>query len=315
MSDLVSDMSNKITSVGVFQVLKDSFKGFSSDKVPKLGASLAFCTVFSFAPLLIVVIYICSLFYGREAIEGAVYLQLVGFVGQDTALQLQQIIKNAAISGSGSLAFILGVIVLLIGATSIFSEVQDSINSIWCLKAKPRLGFKLFIRSRLLSFGILGSLGFLLLVSLAVSAVIEAIGHRLQYYLPHITIVVVHIINWITSLGISTILFAVIFKVLPDASIKWKDVWAGSFTTAVLFNLGKYLISFYISKAHVGTTYGIAGSLVILLVWVYYASLILYFGAEFTKAWAIKYRQGISASPYAVVLEKAQVEHRSHKIK
>jgi len=308
-------VSSRITFIGIWRVFKESLSGFSSDKVAKLAASLAYCTVFSFAPLLIVIIYVCSLFYGREAIEGAVYRQLQGFVGPESAEQLQQIIKNAAISGSGTLAIIIGVITLIIGATSIFTEVQDSINSIWCLKAKPKMGFKLFLRNRLMSFGMLASLGFMLLVSLAVSAVVDVIGRRLQYYLPDVTLVIIYIINLLLSIGISTLLFAVIFKVLPDATVKWKDVWAGSLTTSILFNVGKYLISFYISKANIGSTYGAAGSLAVLLIWIYYSSLILYFGAEFTKAWAVKFRQGISASPYAVVISKNEVEHRSQKVK
>jgi membrane protein len=308
-------MSNKVTPIGIWKIFKESYKGFMNDKVLKLSASLAYFTVFSFGPLVIVIIYLCSLFYGREAIEGAVYVHLQGFVGTESAVQMQQIVKNAAISSSGTVAIIFGVVMLILGATSIFGEVQDSINSIWCLKAKPNLGLKLFIKNRLISFGMLASLGFLLMVSLVISAIIDVLGKEIQQYMPHITVFVIYIINLILLLGISTILFAIIFKVLPDATVKWKDVWAGSITTAVLFNLGKYLISFYINKANVGSTYGTAGSFVIFLIWIYFSSLILYFGAEFTKAWAIKYRQGISASPYAIVIGKEEVERRSHKIK
>ena len=291
-------MTKKKTLKGIWFVLKDAFKGFSANKVPKLSASLAYCTVFSFGPLLIVLIYACSFFYGREAIEGNIYYQIKNFVGADTAAQLQQIIKNAAISGSGTLAIITGIVTLLIGATSIFGEIQDSI-----------------IKNRLLSFGMLGSLGFLLLVSLAMTTIIEGVGHRLQHYLPHITVVVLYLINLFMTAGLTVLLFAIIFKVLPDAEVKWKDVWAGALAAGLLFLGGKFLISFYISKSHVGTTYGTAGSLVVLLLWIYYSSLILYFGAEFTKAWAVKYRQGIKASPYAVVIEKTEKEQKTDKIK
>jgi membrane protein len=309
------NMSNKITPIGIWRVFKESFKGFSSNKVLKLSASLAYFTVFSFGPLIIVLVYLCSFFYGRQAIEGAIFKQLQGFLGSSSAQQLQEIIKNAAVSGTGTVAIIFGVVMLVIGATSIFGEVQDSINMIWCLKAKPKAGFKLFIRNRLVSFGMLASLGFLLLVSLAVSAIIDVLGREIRSYMPQVTVVVIYIINLILLLGISTLLFAIIFKVLPDATVKWKDVWAGAIATSVLFNLGKYLISFYISKANIGTTYGTAGSLVVFLIWIYFSSVILYFGAEFTRAWAIKYRQGISASPYAVVIGKEEVEHHSRKIK
>jgi membrane protein len=228
---------------------------------------------------------------------------------------LQDIIKNAAISGSGTIAIIIGVATLIFGATSIFAEVQDSINGIWGLKAKPKMGIRLFIRNRLLSFGILGSLGFLLLASLAVSAIVDGIGHRLQQMMPGITVVVMYIINVVISLGITTVLFAVIYKVLPDALIKWKDVWPGAIATALLFMIGKFLISIYISKSKVGSTYGAAGSIVVLLVWIYYSAFILYFGAEFTKHWALKFTQAIKPSQYAVVVEKEEVEKRSRLVR
>jgi membrane protein len=285
------------------QAFKESFKGFSEDKVPKLSASLAYYTVFSLGPLLIVIIFLCSIFFGREAIEGSIYSQMTGFVGPEAAKQMQDIVKNAAISDKGTMAAIIGVITLLIGATSVFGEIQDSINGIWGLKPKPKAGFMKLIKNRLLSFGIIGSLGFLLLVSLAVTAVVEGLNDRLKDVFPGVTVVVFYIINLLITLGVVTLLFAVIFKVLPDAKLKWKDVWAGSTVTALLFMLGKFAISFYISKSDIGSTYGTAGSLVVLLVWIYYSSIILYFGAEFTKAWVVKYGSKIQPTEYAV-LEK-----------
>jgi membrane protein len=301
-------MKIKITPKGLWQVLKDSFSGFSEDKVTKLSASLAYYTVFSLGPMLIVIIFLCSIFLGREAIEGTIYNQIKGFVGADAAAQVQDIIKSASIGGKGKVAAIIGVITLLIGATTVFAEIQDSINSIWGLKAKPKLGIMKLIKTRLLSFGVIGSLGFLLLVSLAATALVEGIGDRLKDMFPDITVVVFYIINLILTLTVVTLLFAVIFKVLPDAKIKWKDVWAGSIATALLFIIGKFAISFYISKSDVGSTYGTAGSLVVLLVWIYYSSIILYFGAEFTKAYAVKYATAIQPNEYAVVTKKVEVE-------
>lgn len=293
---------------GIGELLKESFRGFSEYKVPKLSASLAYYTVFSLGPLLIVIIFLTSIFLGREAVEGSIYAQIQGFVGDDAAKQIQDIIKNASITGKGTVAAIIGIVTLLIGATSVFGEIQDSVNDIWGLKPKPKQGWLKLIKNRLLSFGIIGSLGFLLLVSLAITAVVEALGKRLEAAFPNVTVVVFYITNLVLTLGVTTLLFAVIFKVLPDARIKWKDVWAGAISTSILFMIGKFAISFYISKSDVGSTYGAAGSLVILLVWIYYSSIILYFGAVFTKAYAKKYGSSIKPNEYAVTTKKVEVE-------
>jgi membrane protein len=259
-------------------------------------------------PLLIVVISLSGIFVGREAVEGKIYEQLSGFLGADAASQLQDIIKNAAISGKSKMAAIIGGIVLLFGATAIFSEIQDSINSIWGVKPKPKKGWIQFLRNRVLSFSLIVALGFLLLVSLAVNTLIDGFNSRLQFWFPDISIVLFYIFNILLTASIVTLIFAVIFKVLPDANIRWKDVTAGAFTSALLFMLGKMAISFYISKSHVGTTFGAAEALVVLLVWVYFSAIILYFGAEFTKAWSVKYGLPIEPNEYAVTTKIVEVQ-------
>jgi membrane protein len=291
-----------------WQILKDTVQGFSDDKVLKLSASLAYYTVFSMGPLLVVIISFCGIFLKREAIEGRIYKILNDFVGSDTAHQLQEIIRNAAIDNKGTIAAVIGIITLFIGATSVFAEIQDSINSIWGLKPKPKIGWLKMLKNRFLSFSIVVSLGFLLLVSLTVTAVIEGINARLQAAYPDIAVIVFYIINIVMTLGISMLIFAVIFKVLPDAKIKWRDVFAGSIATAILFLLGKFLISLYISQTKIGSTYGAAGSLVVLLVWIYYSSVILYVGAEFTKAYAVMYGSAIKPSSYAVTTKQVEIE-------
>lgn len=301
-------MKQKMSFKGVWELVKDTFTGFSDDKITKLSGSLAYFTVFSMGPLLVVIISFCGIFLSREAIEGKVYSVLVSFVGSDTASQLQEIIRNASIGDKSVIAAIVGVIILLIGATSVFAEIQDSINIIWGVKPKPKKGWLKYLTNRFLSFSVIVSLGFLLLVSLALSAVIEMISGRLQSYFPEITIVVFYIINLILTVGISTLIFGTIFKVLPDAKIKWKDVFAGAVVTAVLFLIGKFAISLYISQAKVGSTYGAAGSLVILLVWVYYSSIILYLGAEFTKAYAVRFGDEIHPNDYAVTTRQVEIE-------
>lgn len=298
----------KITLKGIWKVLKNCFKGFSEDKITKSSASLAYYTVFSMGPLLIVIVFLASIFFGREAVEGSIYGQIQSFVGKDTAIQLQEIIKNAAISGEGNIAAIIGVITLLIGATSIFADMQDSINSIWGLKANPKEGWLKLVKNRLLSFGVIASLGFLLLVSLGISTLMESFNNSLQARFPGVAVTVLYIVNLLITFGVITALFSIIFKVLPDAKIRLKDVLPGAITTAVLFMIGKIAISFYISKSNVGSAYGAAGFLVVLLVWIYYSSIILYFGAEFTKAFAMEYGNAIHPDSYAVVSKKVEVD-------
>lgn len=307
-------MQQKISLRGLWQVLKGAFKGVGEDKITKLSGSLAYYTVFSMGPLLLVIISLCSIILGREAIEGQIYTQLESFVGSDTAAQLQQIIRNASLQGKSTLAAILGGIILLIGATTVFAEIQDSINMIWGLKPKPKRGWLKMLQNRLLSFSVIISLGFLLLVSLAISGIIDAFSRRLAEAYPDVTVIVFYIINILLTFFITTVIFGVIFKVLPDAQIKWKDVRAGAITTAVLFMLGKFAISFYIGKSNIGSTYGTAGSLVVLLLWVYYSSIILYFGAEFTKAYAVQYGEPIHPNSYAVTTKQVEVETGSASV-
>ncbi len=304
----------KITPKGIWKVLKNCFRGFTNNKVPKLSASLAYYTVFSLGPLLIVILYLCGIFFGRDAVEGSIYGQMSHFVGSEAALQIQEIIKNASLSGESTFAATIGVITLLIGATTVFAEIQDSINIIWGLKRKATAGWKVLVKTRLLSFGVIGSLGFLLLVSLGVNAIVESISGRLVKQFPGIAVPAFYIINLLITIAVVTTLFAVVFKVLPDAKIKWRDVWAGAIATAILFMLGKFAITFYISKSNIGSTYGAAGSLVVLLVWVYYSSFILYFGAEFTKSWAVQYGSEIRPNHYTVFAKTIQVEDENKSL-
>ncbi|HEX6332962.1 MAG TPA: YihY/virulence factor BrkB family protein [Flavisolibacter sp.] len=297
----------KIRLRKVWDSLKDAFRGFSDDKVTKLSASLAYYTVFSLGPLLIVIIFLSGLFLGAEAVQGSIYAQLESFIGHSAAEQIQTIIKNASVSGKGGIAAVIGIITLLIGATTVFGELQDSMNAIWGVKARPKAGFMKIISTRLLSFGMIASLGFLLLVSLAVTAVVEAMGRRLQEVLPDAAVVVGYMINLVLTIVETTILFAGIFKVLPDIRIKWKNVWPGAIATSLLFLVGKFGISLYLAKSEIGDTYGAAGSLVILLLWIYYSAIILYFGAEFTRAYAVNNGVRIVPNKYAELEEKPTV--------
>jgi membrane protein len=295
----------KVLSIkSIWGLLKDSFEGFSDDKVPKLSGSLAYCTIFSLAPMLLVVIFLAGLFLGREAVQGSLQSQIQQFVGEDAAQQLQLIIKNASVGKHGIVPAVIGIVTLLIGATAVFAEIQDSINSIWHLKLKPKQSWLILLKNRLLSFGIIASIGFLLLISLAASALIEGLGERLGKILPNISVVFFYLVSQVITLLIATFLFSLIFKILPAAKINWKYIWPGALVTAILFMAGRFGISFYINKSDFGSTYGAAGSLIVLLVWVYYSSLILYFGAEFTKAYTIKRGAVIQPKEFAISTDR-----------
>lgn len=283
---------------GIWVLLKDSFEGFSDDKLPKLGGSLAYFTLFSLGPMLLVLIFLAGLFLGRSAVEGSLYNQMAQLVGADAAGQLQQIIRSASSSKGGVAAAVVGGATLLIGATSMFTEIQDSINTIWRLQIKPRQWLQLLI-SRLLSFGVIATMGLLFLVSLAASAIVEGLGQKLSVYIPGIGVLLIYIGSQALTLLLAMVLFAFIFKFLPAARLQWRDVWPGALATALLFMIGRFAISFYITHSDFGSTYGAAGSLVVLLVWVYYSSLILYFGAEFTKAYINRFRSGIRPKSFA----------------
>lgn len=307
-------MRKKITFKGIWEILKSSIKGFIEHKITRMSGALAYYTVFSMAPLLVLIISLCAMFLDREAIEGQVYTQLVSFMGSDTARQLQEIIKNAAIGGKDKIALIISVVTLLIGATTVFAEIQDSINDIWGLKPKPKRGWLKIIKNRFLSFSVIISLVFILLVSLVVTTLLDGLNERLLNLFPDVTVIVFYILNQVFTLIVVSIIFAVIFKVLPDANIKWRDVLSGSMVTALLFMIGKFAISFYINTSDVGSTFGTAGSLVVLLLWTYYSSIILYFGAEFTKAFAVRYGSEIYPSEYAVTTKQIEIETEGQSV-
>ena len=305
-------MKKKLSIKGAWQLLKESIYGFNENHVFKLSGSLAYFTIFSIGPMLIVIIFFADLFYGREAVEGTIYGEIKSFVGPEVAVQIQEIIKNATISGRSTVTAIIGFITLLIGTTTVFAEIQDSINFIWNLKTKPEKGWIKIILNRLLSFSIVVGLAFLLLVSLIINGIMEAFGDHLATVFPNMAITVLYVVNLILTFIVITLLFAIIYKVLPDAKIKWKDVIVGAIVTALLFMLGKFGITYYIGSSNIESTYGAAGSLIILLLWVYYSAIILYFGAEFTKAYAVHFGTRIYPSSYAVWIKHVDIEE-DHK--
>ena len=300
----------KILLQGTWSILKKSFSDFIDNKVLKLSAALAFYTLFSFPAMLIIIISISNIFYGRAAIEGTLYNQISDFIGTDAALQIQQTIRAAATSVDSKFATIVGGITLLFGATSVFNEIQDSINQIWKLKAKPKKGkgFLKMVFNRVLSFSIVVSLGFILLVSLLINGLMDALINQLSNTFPQFTFVLIYGFNVLLTFAVTSLLFGMIFKILPDAEIKWKHVRAGAFTTATFFMLGKFLIGYYLGHSQLSSSYGAAGSVIVLLLWVYYSAMILYFGAVFTHVYAAHSGSRIYPNNYAVWVQEIEVE-------
>lgn len=292
----------------VLSLFKNAGTGFIDDNAFKLSAALSYYTVFALGPLLIIVISLAGIFWGREAVQGRIYFQLNGLIGSQAAIQIQEIIKNIQQTQASTTGAIIGTAILVIGATGVFTEMQDSINYIWSVRAKPKKSWLKFLANRLLSFSLIVGLGFLLLVSLVVNALLDIMSDKLYEKFPSFTIDLFQLINSSIILIVITGLFAVIFKVLPDAVISWKDAMIGAIVTAVLFLIGKFLISYYLGKANLGLTYGTAASIVILLSWVYYSALILYFGAEFTKMYALQAGEGIRPKQTAVFIIKRETK-------
>jgi membrane protein len=290
------------------QILKHTAYAFNEDNAFKLSASLSYYTVFAMGPLLIIVLSLAGMIYGKDAARGQLYKDLNGLVEPEVALQIQQIIANAMHTHATTIGAIIGFIILFIGATGVFTEIQGSINFIWSVKAKPKKGWLKYLGNRLLSFSLVLGLGFLLLVSLVANTLLTLLSTRLTKLFPHYTVYLFNVINMVVILTVITGLFAVIYKVLPDAIISWKDALIGAAFTALLFLLGKFLIGYYLERINLDITYGTAASIVIILTWVYYSSLILYFGAEFTKVYALHSGEGIRPKQTAVFIIKRETK-------
>lgn len=290
-----------------FNLLKDAGKEFAADNVLKLSASLAYYTVFSMGPLLLVVVSVAGFFFEDKQVMWTVYWQMKDLVGQETADQMISTITNLQDRDAGFFS-IIGIGILLFGATTVFADMQDSINYIWSIKSKPDKGWLKFLKNRLLSFSMVLSIAFLLIVSLFVSSLTEVLSDNLFKSFENDYVVIFMIINFIITFLVITLLFTIIYYFLPDAKIKWGDAAKGAFFTGLLFMLGKYLIGLYISSSEMDNTYGAAASIVILLSWVYYTAIILYFGAEFTKVYAIELGNKIQLGENAVYIEKKEME-------
>ena len=269
-----------------YQLAKQSVSAWIDDYAPSMGAAISYYTVFSIAPLLIIVIAVAGFVWGREAVQGELVGQLTGLIGKEGATGIQALIESANQPTQGLVATVISTLVLIVGATTVFAELQSALDRIWQVPQVPKAsGIWATLRTRLLSLGFILGLGFLMLVSLVSSAGIAALGGWAKGLLPGWA-ALLYVINLVFSVGFTTVLFAMIFKLMPQAQVSWRDVWVGAGVTAVLFEIGKTLISLYIGKSSVTSSFAAAGSLVVLLIWVYYSAQIFLLGAEFTWAYA-----------------------------
>jgi membrane protein len=273
----------------LWYILKCAVEGWWNDNVPRLGASLAYYTLFAMAPILVIAIAIAGFFFGAEAVRGEVVAQMRGLVGETGAQAVQAMLENAAArKGDGQLATIIGLATFFIGSTGAFLELQTALNAIWRVKPKPNAGIREMLFQRLLSFGLVVGVGFVLLVSLVISAGLAALDRYMGHAFPALAVAWTAI-NVLVSLGVVTLLFAMIYQFLPDVKLKLRDVWLGALVTAGLFSVGKNLIGLYLGTSAIGSSYGAAGSVVVLLVWVYYSAQVVLLGAEFTKAYVQRF--------------------------
>jgi membrane protein len=292
-----------------FSLLKQTFQEWLQDKAPQLGAALAYYTVFSLAPLVLVLLAIVGIIF-RDNPAGAwdkITQQMSYFLDQSAVQVVQSIAQKASEPGKGLIATIIGVALALFGASGVFGQLQDALNTIWGVKAKPGGGIWGFLRVRFLSFAMVGGICFLLLVSLVLEGVLKGFSHYVQAALPG-GIVIAMTVYLVFDFAVIVLVFAIIFKFLPDVEIQWRDVWIGAAITAIFFGIGKWALGLYLGSGAAGSAYGAASSLITLLLWVYYSSQILLFGAEFTQVYANRAVRGLKPASYAVRVETKEIE-------
>lgn len=292
----------------IWTLLKETYTDWSEDKAPRLAAALAYYTVFSIAPLLVIIIAIAGLVFGQEAVQGQVVEQIRGLVCETGAEAIQTMIANASQPSSSIIATVLGIATLLFGASGLFGELQDALNTIWEVQPKPDQGILGTIKQRFFSFTMVLGTAFLLLVTLVISTALATLSAYFQNLLPGFE-VIWQIVNQVVGFAISMLIFGLIFKVLPDAKVAWGDVWIGAFVTALLFSIGRFALAQYLGRGSFTSTYGAAASLVVVLLWVYYSAQILFIGAEFTQVYARIYGSKITPAENAVAItEEARAQ-------
>lgn len=292
-------MGVKGSAKNIFSLFKETAKEWSEEDPFRQSAVIAYYAIFSLPALLIIIVQVAGLVFGKEAVQGKVEEQIDSMMGQEAASQVQTMISNAGQMESSTIAIIIGVATLLFGATGVFYQMQQSLNKVWEVEPKPDAGIGKMAMDRATSLGVILAIGFLLLISLVLTTAINVLNDWIQSQLPDFMVVLVFVVNELLSIGIITLLFALIYKVLPDAKVRWQSVWIGALVTAILFTIGKFALGIYFGKADPASAYGAAGSVILILLWVNYSALILIFGAEFTQIYARRHGHQIEPDNHA----------------
>lgn len=294
----------------LLSLLKKTYSEWNDDDPFRMSAVMSYYAIFSLPGLLLIVISVAGFIFGEEAVQGEISNQISSMIGADAAKNVEEMISNVHHNGSSVWATIIGVATLIFGATGVFYQLQQSLNQIWEVQVKKEEGIKKVMLDRVTSFGVILVIGFLLLVSLVLTAALSALSEFIKENLPSYLIYVFYVAEFLVSYGIITLLFATIYKVLPDVTIKWKTVWVGAAVTAALFVIGKFALGIYFGKSDPGSAYGAAGSLILILLWVSYSCLILFFGAEFTQVYAKRYGHDIEPNSHARRTAAYILEHQ-----
>lgn len=301
-------MIKRIKKLTVFQILSDSVKDFTSGESMGLAAGTAFYTIFSLPALLIIILNIGGTFYSESEVKSELLVQVEDLAGTDSRETLEEILKNFSLEDQGVIPNFVAILILAFSATTVFVSLQNAINHIWHIKPKPEKGILKFVINRLLSFSLVASIGFILIISLILDAALVVINHYIKEYLVDLNLNTVAIVHYAITQAVLVVIFALMYKILPDARVRWRDTWMGAIVTMLLFALGKYLIGLYLGNSDIGSAYGAAGSLAILLVWVYYSVVIFLFGAQITYYIAEKVGGNIIPLPQAVKVELREIE-------
>ncbi len=282
-------------------LVKETYKDWVDDEPFDQSAIVAYYSIFSLPALLIIIVTIAGIAFGQKAVQDQISSQIGGMIGPDSAKDIQGMIASSYQQGNSGIALVIGVATLLFGATGVFIALQKALNRIWEVKINPdKSGLKMLIRARAVSFGVVLTIGFLLLISLVITAALTALSGWVEERMPDFFLYIFYVVDFLISISIITLLFAMLFRFLPDVNIEWKSVWTGAVITALLFVIGKYALALYFGNAEPGSTYGAAGSIILILLWVFYSCLIMFFGAEFTQVYARRYGHRVEPNENAI---------------
>jgi len=306
-------MKERFRSLG--KIFKETYKGWNADDPFRQSAVIAYYAIFSLPALLVLIINVAGVFFGHEVVSGEISRQIEGVMGAETAEQVREIVTKAGETKAGLVSSIIAIVTIIFGATGVFFQLQKTLNQIWDVQQKPSVGFLKTLKVRLFSFGLVLSIGFLLLVSLVVSSLLAAFSHWLEAIFPDVIVYLFYVLEFALSLSVISVLFALMFKFLPDIKMSWRNVWIGAFLTSFLFIVGKYGLSFYFGKADPASAYGAAGSVILIMLWASYSSMIVFFGAEFTKQYAVYYGFKFNPGKDAEAVKREKIPFDKSEIK